>query len=286
VTNTALIADNNVNIFSPSKVNVSQCTSRTIKLNRDIYKFILDIASKISYTNSVVNKDTVILKPKLQFLNYSYYPVSINPGIDIIIDNFNDINICYFQVNNTTNNTPIVVRHNDSTTTFKADNVVIIIHNDIIKIQIYYKMTFDYDVESSIITDCFFETNLVGTFDSNYSTYVNNNYVLQDIFVLDPVTSTVITLNKMYTNHQLNMITKFKNRVNKLIKNENEQIYKNSVLNDVVSILERKDITEKDLIDINDKLDKATKDMSSSPTFLENMMKIISWNQSMMISGA
>lgn len=218
VTNTALIADNNVNIFSPSKVNVSQCTSRTIKLNRDIYKFILDIASKISYTKSVVNKDTVILKPKLQFLNYSYYPVSINPGIDIIIDNFNDINICYFQVNNTTNNTPIVVRHNDSTTTFKADNVVIIIHNDIIKIQIYYKMTFDYDVESSIITDCFFETNLVGTFDSNYSTYVNNNYVLQDIFVLDPVTSTVITLNKMYTNHQLNMITKFKNRVNKLIK--------------------------------------------------------------------
>jgi hypothetical protein len=160
VTNTALIADNNVNIFSPSKVNVSQCTSRTIKLNRDIYKFILDIASKILYTNSVVNKDTVILKPKLQFLNYSYYPVSINPGIDIIIDNFNDINICYFQVNNTTNNTPIVVRHNDSTTTFKADNVVIIIHNDIIKIQIYYKMTFDYDVESSIITDCFFEVEV------------------------------------------------------------------------------------------------------------------------------
>ena len=52
VTNTALIADNNVNIFSPSKVNVSQCTSRTIKLNRDIYKFILDIASKILYTKS------------------------------------------------------------------------------------------------------------------------------------------------------------------------------------------------------------------------------------------
>lgn len=60
----------------------------------------------------------------------------------------------------------------------------------------------------------------------------------------------------------------------KLIKNENEQIYKNSVLNDVVSILEKKDITEKDLIDINDKLDKATKDMSSAPVFLENMMKI------------
>lgn len=40
VTNTALIADNNVNIFSPSKVNVSRCTSRAIKLNRDIYKEI------------------------------------------------------------------------------------------------------------------------------------------------------------------------------------------------------------------------------------------------------
>ena len=46
-------------------------------------------------------------------------------------------------------------------------------------------MTFDYDVESSIITDCFFETNLVGTFDSNYSTYVNNNCVLQDMLTIN-----------------------------------------------------------------------------------------------------
>ena len=58
--------------------------------------------------------------------------VIIDPNLSIMIEIRNDINICYFHVKNTTINSPIVIRHNDSTTTtFKADDVVIIIHNDI-----------------------------------------------------------------------------------------------------------------------------------------------------------
>ena len=57
--------------------------------------------------------------------------VIIDPNLSIMIETRNDINICYFHVKNTTINSPIVIRHNDSTTTFKADDVVIIIHNDI-----------------------------------------------------------------------------------------------------------------------------------------------------------
>jgi hypothetical protein len=40
------------------------------------------------------------------------------------------------------------------------DDVLIVVHNNKIKIQVYYKMHFDYDVEKCIFTDCFFEVEV------------------------------------------------------------------------------------------------------------------------------
>ena len=91
---------------------------------------------------------------------YQYNPIVVMMDKDNFeLNDFSNINVCYFKPS-FIERRQITQTIDNAKGTVNIDNILIVVHNNKIKIQVYYKMHFDYDVEKCIFTDCFFEVEV------------------------------------------------------------------------------------------------------------------------------
>lgn len=125
-----------------------------VEINNDLYDIFAQIATSL-----------YLCKPEPGYIIYAqpmgYQYDSINMQISLYkfkLNDFSDTNICYFKLLSAYKQ--ITQTIDNAKGTVNIDNILIVVHNNKIKIQVYYKMYFDYDVEKCIFTDCFFEVEV------------------------------------------------------------------------------------------------------------------------------
>ena len=125
-----------------------------VEINNDLYDIFAQIAASL-----------YLCKPEPGYIIYAqpmgYQYDSINMQISLYkfkLNDFSDTNICYFKLLSAYKQ--ITQTIDNAKGTVNIDNILIVVHNNKIKIHVYYKMHFDYDVEKCIFTDCFFEVEV------------------------------------------------------------------------------------------------------------------------------
>ena len=125
-----------------------------VEINDDLYDIFTQIATSL-----------YLCKPEpgyiiyAQPMGYQYDSINMLIRLDKFkLNDFSDTNICYFKLLSAYKQ--ITQTIDNAKGTVNIDDVLIVVHNNKIKIQVYYKMYFDYDVEKCILTDCFFEVEI------------------------------------------------------------------------------------------------------------------------------
>ena len=128
--------------------------TKFVEINDDLHALFGQIISSLYL---VETHDVFAIYVQLMCYQYD----SINMQISLYkfkLNDFSDTNICYFKLLSAYKQ--ITQTIDNAKGTVNIDNILIVVHNNKIKIQVYYKMYFDYDVEKCIFTDCFFEVEV------------------------------------------------------------------------------------------------------------------------------
>ena len=129
--------------------------TKFVEINDDLYALFGQIISSL-YMVERHNVSTIYV----QLMCYQYNPIVVMMDKDNFeLNDFSNINVCYFKPS-FIERRQITQTIDNAKGTVNIDNILIVVHNNKIKIQVYYKMHFDYDVEKCIFTDCFFEVEV------------------------------------------------------------------------------------------------------------------------------
>lgn len=128
--------------------------TKFVEINDDLYDIFAQIATLL-YFNKLEPNYILYAQP----VCYQYDSVNVQIlGDKFKLSDFSDINICYFKLLTTYKQITQII--DNAKGIVNIDDVLIVVHNNKIKIHVYYKMHFDYDVEKCIFTDCFFEVEV------------------------------------------------------------------------------------------------------------------------------
>ena len=175
----------------------------TVEINDNIYNFFNNLFKELySIIETFYHYDVYISPIKFQYnkiymrLNNDYFT----------INDFNEINFCYFKLS--AKYKKIQKNKDGANACINIDDIIITVHDNKIKIKVYYKMSFNYDVEKCIFTDCYFETEIYGDCDSHILNYTNNsNYLNTGILVINTAKLVTETFECAFNTHIENTIS-------------------------------------------------------------------------------
>lgn len=181
---------NVMNPLSEFKIN-----KHNVKINSSIYSFIRYIIDNSGF-GCAYYIDTVMFQPLEYTLN-----INCNFDRERYIDNFDDMNICYFTARYVK---LFTFNHTDElgiiTGDVNIENITVVIHNESIKIQVFYKMLVVFDEEKCLLNDSYFEANMIGSMESIYNKYIEDNNEI-DIIVVDVLTGKTTTFYELFDYH-------------------------------------------------------------------------------------
>ena len=224
---------NVMNPLSEFKIN-----KHNVKINSSIYSFIRYIIDNSGF-GCAYYIDTVMFQPLEYTLN-----INCNFDRERYIDNFDNMNICYFTARYVK---LFTFNHTDELGTITGDvnieNITVVIHNESIKIQVFYKMLVVFDEEKCLLNDSYFEANMIGSMESIYNKYVEDNNEI-DIIVVDVLSGKTATFYELFNYHIQTKLKQVKihtnqyaiKKANDIINNISSPLVKQKVIDQMISL--------------------------------------------------
>ena len=186
---------------------------KIIEINDDLDDIFIQII-KLLYFNKLEPNYDIYAQP----MCYRYDFVNVQIADDKFkLNDFSDINICYFKLISIY--TEITQTIDNAKATVNIDDVLIVVHNNKIKIQVYYKMHFHYDIEKCIFTDCFFEVEIYRSYHQLLIDYKKDKKGFIDtLYVVNTASLSTESFQCAFESHISEVILKAKARTEERIE--------------------------------------------------------------------